>query len=110
MTISVQENHKALDTRLYQPSDEEISLSSGDEAEIKLVESEPIDGESKMQLEANASNWEMRESIEITLTAQPEDTVMAEDRTDMPEVMLKVFFFKGVSSFFLTQRNCSLAE
>ena len=39
----------------------------------------------------SSTHWEMRESIEITLTAQPEDTLMvtgAEERLDMIEVII----------------------
>lgn len=65
---------------------EEVSLSSSDEALNENKSSDDI-SPTKLKSSENSTSWEMRESIEITLTAQPEDTVTgAEERFDMAEV------------------------
>jgi len=69
-------------------SEEETSLSSSEEADlIEGNHDEEINGTKKIATDNTVSSWEMRESIEITLTAQPEDTVTTEERLDIPEVL-----------------------
>jgi len=67
-------------------SEEETSLSSSEEADL-LEENldDETNGSKKTAVDNTVSSWEMRESIEITLTAQPEDTVTTEERLDIPE-------------------------
>lgn len=66
--------------------EEEISLTSSEE--VTLPKTEAGDEAGKKTNQEQNSIWEMRESIEITLTAQPEDTVMAEERLEIAEVCL----------------------
>jgi len=66
-------------------SEEETSLSSSEEAELLEPTDEDVSVLKKTATDNTVSSWEMRESIEITLTAQPEDTVTAEERSDVPE-------------------------
>ena len=72
-------------------SEEETSLSSSEEADL-LEENldDETNGSKKTAVDNTVSSWEMRESIEITLTAQPEDTVTTEERLDIPEVLTQV--------------------
>jgi len=67
-------------------SEEETSLSSSEEADL-LEENldDETNGSKKTAVDNTVSSWEMRESIEITLTAQSEDTVTTEERLDIPE-------------------------
>jgi len=79
-----------------QGSEEEISLTSSEEAaELRAQSADDIlSSSTKSPITENTAlaNWDLRESIEITLTAQPEDTVMAEERLDI--VITSNFFFK----------------
>lgn len=66
---------------------EEISLSSSEEADTsKAQPSEEANASKKPTADQASLSWEMRESIEITLNAQPEDTVTTEERFDITEV------------------------
>jgi len=78
------------DVLLVQPeeqgSEEEISLTSSEEAaELRAQSADDPSSSTKSPVLENTAlaNWDLRESIEITLTAQPEDTVMAEERLDI---------------------------
>ncbi len=62
-------------------AEEEISLSSSGEAEAPSAAGAAAPS---IISEGNSSHWEARESIEITLTAQPEDTLTV---TGPPEVI-----------------------
>ena len=66
-------------------SEENTSLSSSEETHFEELAEQDNNIAKKSNVDT-VSSWEMRESIEITLTAQPEDTVTAEERLDMPEV------------------------
>lgn len=82
---------------------EEVSLTSSEEAE--LCKSQSLDESNitkKLPQDNSSLTWEMREGVEITLTAQPEDTVVAEERLDITEVItISSLLFCIVSIFFL---------
>lgn len=66
---------------------EEVSLTSSEEAELIKTDSVDDSNVSKKLPQDNSSlSWEIREGVEITLTAQPEDTVVAEERLEITEV------------------------
>ena len=66
--------------------EEEISLTSSEEMLTAITPSADNSAPKKSSASQDSSiSWEMRESIEITLTAQPEDTV-TEERLDIVEV------------------------
>lgn len=86
------------------PLPEEISLSSSDETTTENKTSD--DTLLAKKNNENSTSWEMRESIEITLTAQPEDTVTgAEERFDMAEVS-----FTALSLAYKLFESCYLLE
>lgn len=84
--VAIQENMEVLQVQSDQAS-EEISLTSSEEAELIKAQSVEDSIVSKKLPQDNSSlSWEIREGVEITLTAQPEDTVVAEERLDITEV------------------------
>ncbi len=84
--VAIQENMEVLQVQSDQAS-EEISLTSSEEAElIKAQSVEDSIGSKKLPQDNSSLSWEIREGVEITLTAQPEDTVVAEERLDITEV------------------------
>lgn len=77
-----------IEVMLTQPTpDEEISLTSSEETEAVKPLATDDSAAKKSSSQDSSMSWEMRESIEITLTAQPEDTVTAEERLDIAEVL-----------------------
>lgn len=65
---------------------EDISLTSSEEAELMKVQSVDDCLSKKIPQDSSSLSWEVREGVEITLTAQPEDTVVGEERLDITEV------------------------
>lgn len=66
---------------------EEVSLTSSEEAELcKSHSTEESNITKKLPQDNSSLSWEIREGVEITLTAQPEDTVVAEERLEITEV------------------------
>lgn len=80
-------------------SEEETSLSSSEEAnQLEETLDDEINGTKKTTTDNTVSSWEMRESIEITLTAQPEDTVTTEERLDIAEVFIYFISINSLNS------------
>lgn len=72
---------------------EEISLTSSEEAElIKAQSTEETTASKKVSQDSSSLSWEIREGVEITLTAQPEDTVVGEERLEITEVNLEMCY------------------
>lgn len=66
---------------------EDVSLTSSEESEFVKAQLMDDTNLSKKLTQDNSSlSWEIREGVEITLTAQPEDTVVAEERLEITEV------------------------
>lgn len=65
---------------------EDISLTSSEEAELMKAQSVDESMSKKIPQDNSSLSWENREGVEITLTAQPEDTVVGEERLDITEV------------------------
>ena len=92
--VSLQENMEVLQVQNDQAS-EEISLTSSEEAELLKTQSvEDSSVSKKLPLDNSSLSWEIREGVEITLTAQPEDTVVAEERLDITEVKSSEIFLQ----------------
>lgn len=81
---SLKENLEVLQVQSDQTS-EDISLTSSEEAELMKVQSVDDCLSKKIPQDSSSLSWEVREGVEITLTAQPEDTVVGEERLDITE-------------------------
>ncbi|XP_046645801.1 YTH domain-containing protein 1-like [Daphnia pulicaria] len=81
---SLKENLEVLQVQSDQVS-EDISLTSSEEAELMKAQSVDDSMSKKIPQDNSSLSWENREGVEITLTAQPEDTVVGEERLDITE-------------------------